>query len=533
MASAAVSDQTGSLSWRLAPDVAAATQGLVASGFARLPEGRALFLHAQRPGRDWLAEMLRLAPVTTAVAPGPQAGPHRAAAFALTWSGLQGLGLSDTVLASFARPFREGMFEPDRARRLGDRHRGQWQGTASPDGPAWSGNPVKPPVIHAPRPYDVQFADDPDEVARTPLTIHALLLLYAETDADADAWAAELRAALAPFGVTAAHTLELELDVQERDRAAQISRDHFGFADGLSQPIPFDAHAVLPGLGYTPDAMRVHGVPLGEILLGFSNAYGEVPPGPVTPQEGERTAMLPAHPEAQGFADLGKHGSYLVVRELHQDVAAFWASMEEAATQLRQADPAQASRFTAGWLAERVVGRSLDGDLLCPAGLRERPGGSARPDNDFLFFKDDPHGLGCPLGSHVRRANPRDGLAPAADEAQTLLAAANNHRILRRGRKYGPSTTQQPGAARRGLLFMCLNTDIARQFEFVQQTWLLNADFAGLRNERDPLVGPAGRMSVQAEPFRHMLHVETFVRLAGGEYFFLPGVHALEHLARP
>jgi hypothetical protein len=121
-----------------------------------------------------------------------------------------------------------------------------------------------------------------------------------------------------------------------------------------------------------------------------------------------------------------------------------------------------------------------------------------QPDNDFLFFDRDRHGHGCPLGSHVRRGNPRDGLAPTPNDKQTLLDAANNHRILRRGRKYGP-TSQHPrkdDGKDRGLLFICLNTDITRQFEFVQQTWMLNPNFAFLYDEVDPLLGPKGMLTI-------------------------------------
>ena len=113
-----------------------------------------------------------------------------------------------------------------------------------------------------------------------------------------------------------------------------------------------------------------------------------------------------------------------------------------------------------------------------------------------------------------------------------MLQAANNHRILRRGRKFG--TKLDPGVddgADRGLLFMCLNTDIDRQFEFVQQTWLLNSSFATLFQEVDPLVGPAGRMTIRDEPLRRIVNVDTFVRMAGGDYFFLPSLPALQFLA--
>ena len=102
-------------------------------------------------------------------------------------------------------------------------------------------------------------------------------------------------------------------------------------------------------------------------------------------------------------------------------------------------------------------------------------------------------------GTGERAAAGRDALSPDAENKSTLLQAANNHRILRRGRKFG-TKLQDPlvdDGADRGLLFMCLNTDIDRQFEFVQQTWLLNSSFATMFQEVDPLVGPAGPMTIR------------------------------------
>jgi deferrochelatase/peroxidase EfeB len=136
------------------------------------------------------------------------------------------------------------------------------------------------------------------------------------------------------------------------------------------------------------------------------------------------------------------------------------------------------------------------------------------------------------MGSHVRRGNPRDGLAQSADDKQTLLNAANNHRILRRGRKYGPDIADKGNddGLDRGLLFICLNTDIGRQFEFVQQTWILNQNFASLFDETDPLIGPNGSFTIPDEPLRRIVPVPTFVQMAGGEYFFLPSLSALRYL---
>ncbi len=216
----------------------------------------------------------------------------------------------------------------------------------------------------------------------------------------------------------------------------------------------------------------------------------------------------------------GFDGSYMVVRELKQDVVAFWQSMRDNAAHIRARDPAGSAHVTTTWLAERVVGRNTKGDLLCPAGYLP-PDAYDMPENDFGFYDRDLHGVGCPAGSHVRRSNPRDGLAPTPDQKQTLLDAANNHRILRRGRKYGSTISVPPkeDGVDRGLLFICLNTDIARQFEFVQQTWLLNPNFATLYDETDPLVGPKGKMTIREKPLRRIVDVETFIRMAGGDYF--------------
>jgi deferrochelatase/peroxidase EfeB len=531
-------------SWKLAPPIAPLTQGLVVNGFGDLATGRALFLEIGSPvapeqgGGAWLRTLESVAPVTSAVPPeksDPDA-QSRATAVAFTWTGLKRMGLPDTALASFSRPFREGMLQEDRLRRLGDRRSGKWLESVLKDGPVWSANtPLRPRTDQHIGAYDVPH-DDTEQHVTTPVTVHAILLLYTREEASADRWAAEVEAALKSHGVTVVHRLGLMLDVEQ----SGISREHFGFADGLSQPAPFDEDGAVT-LERQPvrKGETVQGVPLGEFLIGYLNGHHEKAPGPVAPGDLQNVpdkrpeaAGLPAHQEAQGFYDLGLNGSYMVVRELKQDVAAFWQSMDENTAAIRRHDPQNSAHVTAEWLAERVVGRDRAGHLLCPGG-RLKPDALGLPDNNFLFYSRDPHGIGCPPGSHVRRANPRDALAPTEAQRANLLAAANNHRILRRGRKFGPriADTRIDDGEDRGLLFMCLNTDIARQFEFVQQTWLLNSDFATLFEETDPLVGPEGQMTIREGPLRRTVHVKTFIRMAGGDYFFLPSLPALRYLA--
>jgi Dyp-type peroxidase family len=424
------------------------------------------------------------------------------------------------------------MCQEDRLRRPGDRRDGDWLPTVIPGGPKWSANT---PLRQASEPsHFVPDAGHVETRSGTKVTVHALLLLYASDEATADSWAAEVEAALAPLGVAIVHRLPLVLDVE----GAGISREHFGFADGLSQPAPYDegGAVVLGGKPVKKDekdpVQKVQGVPLGEVLIGYTNGHHEKAPGPFVPDARRATAAgLPPHPQAEGFFDFGLNGSYMVVRELKQDVAAFWKSMDANSARIVQQDPNHSRHVTPKWLAERVIGRDREGHLLCPAGTL-KPDSLGLPSNDFRFFDTDPDGIGCPPGSHVRRANPRDSLAPTESTREGLLEAANNHRILRRGRKYGKKIADDrtDDGEERGLLFVCLNTDIARQFEFVQQTWLLNSNFHTLYDETDPLVGPPGPMTIREEPLRRTVHVDTFVQMAGGDYFFLPSLAALAYL---
>jgi deferrochelatase/peroxidase EfeB len=83
---------------------------------------------------------------------------------------------------------------------------------------------------------------------------------------------------------------------------------------------------------------------------------------------------------------------------------------------------------------------------------------------------------------------------------------------------------------------MCVNTNIRRQFEFIQQTWSNNPKFDGLYEDKDPIIGdqPAdegGTFTIPERPMRRRLvQLQRFVEVRGGEYFFLPGVRALRFL---
>jgi Dyp-type peroxidase family len=534
-------------SWKLASPNDKLTQGIVVSGFENLPSALALFLEcgpAQDAGASgggngkWLQTLRQLAPITDADGRDP-----RVASIAFTWTGLQKMGLPADALASFSAPFSEGMYQEDRLRRLGDKINDAWQATVIDEGPNWSANiPARKQSADrtkaSPAGYvGGRFEGDEREVI-TPTTVHALLLLYDKTDTAVEAWAGVVEQTLKNHNVQVVHRLLLNLMLDPN----KIGREHFGFADGMSQPIPFESvSSDLDGggtgvliAGKPAPRNHWHGIPLGDILLGHNNAHNEKAPGPVVPDDAggkARASGLKPAGAPVGSLNFGLNGSYMVVRELRQNVAAFWKSLKAAADKINQHNPS-AKPVTADWLAERVIGRNIDGHLLCPSGLLAADKFNF-PQNAFGFKKVDPDGHGCPLGSHVRRANPRDGQAKDLASAPTLLNAANNHRILRRGRKYGTTLKDrdQDDNAERGLLFICLNTDIARQFEFIQQRWLLNRNFATLFDETDPLIGPKGPFTINEQPLRRIVDIETFVQCAGGEYFFLPSIPALNYLA--
>ena len=193
-------------------------------------------------------------------------------------------------------------------------------------------------------------------------------------------------------------------------------------------------------------------------------------------------------------------------------------------------------------LAAKFVGRWPSGAPLTLS--PERDDHELGRANEFGYAELDIAGERCPVGAHVRRANPRDALDPSAG-AEASLAIVKRHRILRRGRLYGDvvpldQLLDQGGAGddqERGLHFLCLCANLARQFEFIQHTWVNNSKFGGLYDDVDPIAGTptdlGGTFTMPARPVRRrVVGVPRFSTVRGGAYFFLPGMAALRFLAR-
>jgi Dyp-type peroxidase family len=449
-------------------------QGFVLFGYGHLEYSTYLLLHLDdgERGRAWLAG---LAPQITAAR--AEKGDS-AINIALTFAGLKALDLPENGLGTFPRQFQEGMAAPDRARILGD------EGRNTPEN--W------------------QFGGPNTE------DVHLLLLLFAHTAEGRETLAAQQEAACAAGGL---RVLQREDSVRPRS-----NQEHFGFRDGLSQPA-IDGSPAPPKPGETV-------LPAGEFLLGYPNAYGQLPFAPTIAASGAGLGLTP-DPDDPTRLSLGRNSTYLVFRKLQQHVGPFWDYYQAQAA----ASGASDREAEALQLAAKSVGRWRSGAPLALS--PDRDSGQSR--NNFVYRKLDPDGLRCPFGAHVRRANPRDMLPPGiSDESVTI----NHHRILRRGRPYGPCLsdpeTDRDDGIERGLLFLALNANIRRQFEFVQQTWIGNPNFGGLYTDRDALLGsdPEATVTIPGLPVRTRLcGLPQFVTMRGGSYFFVPSLPTLRFLA--
>jgi Dyp-type peroxidase family len=459
-------------------------QGLIVRGHGTLRAARYVLARIAQPAgaRTWLSG------VADEVDDGRDRPGQGAVNVALTASGLRKLGLPPETLGMFSREFTGGMTTEHRRRTLGD------VDESAPEHWTWGG-------------------PNGEEV-------DVLLLLYAADETGMGPLLDAHTTGLTRGGLVVIGTL---------DTSPLVDREHFGFRDGVSQPR-------IEGLGDAPD---LHAVKAGEFILGYPNGYGQFTPRPLLDAQADRDEILPRAEDAPAKRDFGRGGSYLVLRQLSQDVRAFWEFCDRATTR----PDGTASRDARVRLASKMLGRWPSGAPLVLTPDTDRPELSEA--NDFGYFNEDRDGLRCPIGAHVRRSNPRDSLDPRPGSRDSI-EVGNLHRLLRRGRQYGRFLSREELLAMdspelwdtepRGLHFICLVGNISRQFEFVQHTWLNNARFGGLYDSPDPLLSPAapaGRtFTVPARPVRERYSgLPRFVSVRGGAYFFLPGIKALRYLA--
>jgi deferrochelatase/peroxidase EfeB len=486
-------------------------QGLLRFGYARMTEACYLLLRIRdkAAARAWCST----APVATAEIQAKP--PDVALQVASTWTGLRTLGVPANVLAGFSAEFQSGMAsDENRSRRLGD------VGTSAPAAWDWGGPTNTPDLL-------VMLFAVPGKLAEWRRTVQS-----------------------GPWD--AAFELIRCLDTSDLG-----GHEPFGFKDGISQP-EFDWEGTRDADGGHITYSNL--VAAGEFLLGYRNEYGKYTDRPLVDSADRRTAdLLPAE-DAPAKKDVGRNGTYLVMRTLEQDVRGFWTFLDG------QTGSNSVARRE---LAECMVGRTIEGQPLAQLRATPIPGVGSSPTDDLnrFTFDQDAAGARCPFGAHIRRANPRDTDYPnrpswwlprlwsklgfaSTGMLTDIMASTRFHRIVRRGREFGSGLTpdqavQSPPAddPKRGLHFLCLNANISRQFEFVQNAWLMSTKFDGLSRESDPLLGnrnPVGAKGStdnftiprEAGVRRLITGLPRFIQVRGGAYFFLPGIRALRYISR-
>jgi len=482
-------------------------QGIVRFGHGQLTEASYLLLNIRdaRAARSWLTN----APITTAEK--LTTAPTTALQVAFTCEGLRALGLSAEILEAFSPEFLSGMAgQESRSRRLGD------VGVSAPESWLWGG---------------------PGEVP------HLIVMAYAKSGL-LDEWIQTIQSA-------EWHDAFEVLDCLPTSNLFGI--EPFGFNDGISQPTPDWDRSRTPA---TNQLAYINLTSLGEFLLGYPNEYGKYTQRPlIAPAEPAGAFLSPAEDEP-GKLDFGRNGAFLVFRQLRQDVRGFWRFIDKQVASNPQA------RQT---LAESMVGRKMDGTPLLPSTTQAIAGIDPKTaaQNQFTYDTDS-DGVRCPVGAHIRRANPRNADLPASNGLfgrllhmlgfgnpgyrDDVIASTRFHRMLRRGREYGPALSQAdaiadgPDTTEHGIHFICIVANILRQFEFVQNSWMMSTKFDAMTEESDPLLGNCE--AVEGCPFTdtfsipqeagvrtRFMGLPQFVTVRGGAYFFLPGIRALRYLA--
>ena len=444
--------------------------------------------------------------------PWKKPGPATATNLAVTFAGLQALGVPQAILDTLPPAFREPIRE--RAPRLLD-----------DTGPS-----------------STERWDEGVGTARS----HLLVMVNGrERPQDGIPDQAFADEAAAVMGMAEGHGLQL---VHRLDAVTLPKRrEHFGWADGFSQPAVEGAHgSKKPGDGVPLEGGGWRCLKAGEFVHGYPDEDGQTTSGPA--------------------ADLLRNGTYMVYRKLYQDIVGFRTQLAEDAQSYGRSlsdDPPLDAHQLYELMAAKVVGRWRDGE---PIEITQRRtdkesrhlGDVAEkdPSNDFRYRLaptfDDESGFRCPVGAHIRRTNPRDALGWAGQ-------LSVRHRIIRRGMPYGDFLPFEEGQVDdgkdRGLLFICFNTSLERQFEVIQRQWCIDGNAFGLGNDKDYLLGDTGiglpttgeagggptcsgdgristgRVVIQGEPPWMIEARPPVVRTKGCDYLLMPGLRAVRDLA--
>jgi Dyp-type peroxidase family len=317
--------------------------------------------------------------------------------------------------------------------------------------------------------------------------LHAIVILFARDVAERERCVREHQQYAVGFpSVQALSTLDLEATPP-----LEYAHDHFGYRDRLSQP-------VIEGTGDVPTPGSGAPLKAGEFFLGYPDEAGIIP-------------MF--QPEI-----LARNGSFLAYRRMQEHVGTFRQFLQQHGRTPEEQE----------LIAAKLMGRWRSGAPLVLAPEKDDPplGADPQRNNDFNYAKMDPYGYAVPLGSHIRRMNPRD-----------TAANMNRRRMIRRGGTYGPPLPEgaPEDGVERGIAAFVGCASLIRQYEFAQNVWANDKTFHELGNERDPIIGTHDgtlEFKIPKRPIRKVIKgLPSFCTIRGGAYFFLPGIRALRYLA--
>lgn len=363
-----------------------------------------------------------------------------------------------------------------------------------------------------------------------PASVHAMIIIAADSPADLQDADARLQQTLAGFGA-------VRLGAQDGNARPGEARghEHFGFKDGISQPS-------IHGLTKSSKAAERPDVAAGEFLIGFpdqdGNISGQIPT--VVPSPGQPGYPPTTPPATQPLPGYAHAGSFLVYRRLRQDVPAFQAFVQTQGAALGLDSDAMGAKLMGRWKSgapmEPITGQppaGQDPSVTDPSVADPTILDDANV-NRFDYEPDDTDGHRVAQGAHVRKSYPRGSLDGGRAEA-------DRHRILRRGLPYGPEVqTGEPGYGQqpvtettdRGLLFLCYQSSITRGFAFVQGAWSNKPDFPHPGAGQDPITSQDSEpRDVALSPPNPHVAMAQWVTTTGGEYFFSPSISGLEQLA--
>jgi Dyp-type peroxidase family len=376
--------------------------------------------------------------------------------------------------------------------------------------------------------------------------VHAVLIVASDIEAELGK---QVKSYIEDPVFSSAITVLLRQEGKTRfDVPGEAGHEHFGFKDGVSQP---GIRGLTPPNESNPNQGQLGQDLLhpGEFVLGY-------PTQTFAPEDiGKGPNPKPGHPSSSG-AFWTTDGSYLVFRRLQQDVPKFNASVEQLA---------QAQKISPALMGAKLVGRYKSGapveqtkDVPKNPDFQPSPTDPAKTDSslvqddriNFFEYGDDKDGFVLPRAAHIRKAYPRDQLGGAGSSSES---ETQTHRLLRRGIPFGKSydpAHANGDTGNRGLLFLAYQTDIERQFEFVQKQWVNDPNFpcpSGKDDKdtvckkeemtadgQDPIIAqsPEGPFNLPAAGCpMHSVSVRHFVTTTGGEYFFQPSIQALYQLA--